>query len=161
MNIWGRIKKLSLQQLSKLAFLFIQNPLKVIPTLLATKHTIKLCDKLYGKAHHRSTKANAFRHAYWNIQICLKTLKTTKNDQKSIDFAKKLTDLYEKVTQNKALDEAMDLHNNKIGRDYFVQIKDKNEQEIIDFVQKLAENAQKVSILKEFKEIDTLVYLVE
>ncbi|MDT0555502.1 DUF6973 domain-containing protein [Patiriisocius hiemis] len=161
MNIWVRIKKLSLRQLSKLAFLFIQNPLKIIPTLKATKHTIKLCDTLYGKSHHRSTKANAFRHAYWNIQICLKTQKITKNEQKSIDFAKKLTDLYEKVTQNEPLDEAMDLHNNKIGRDNYLQVLDKSEQKIIDFVQKLAERAQKVSNLEEMKEIDNLVYLVE
>nr|WP_147278480.1 hypothetical protein [Marinirhabdus gelatinilytica] len=71
-----------------------------------------------------------------------------------------MTDLYEKVTQNEPMDEAMDLHNNAVGRICFLNNLDKNEEETINFLQKKAENAQKVVTIDEMKKLQKeLVYI--
>jgi hypothetical protein len=161
-NIWRRIQRLSLGQLLRLGFIFLRRPFLIVPTLKATKRTFSVCDRLYGRAHHKSNKANAFRHALWNVLICQKTLKTTKNNVKSIKWAAKVTEMYEKVTKNDPLDKAMDLHNNQIGRFAFERNSDKNESEMVVFLQNLAENAQKVTNLNEIEQIeDQLVYLTD
>ncbi|QNJ97417.1 hypothetical protein ALE3EI_0842 [Constantimarinum furrinae] len=149
-----------MSQLVQFGFIFLKKPLLIIPTLKATKQTFSICNRLYGKAHHRGNKANAFRHALWNVLICQKTLKITKNDEKSEFWAKKVTDLYEKVTKNDPLDQAMDLHNNNIGRVVFRSKTFKNDTEIINFLQNMAENAQKVSKMNEIEDSEeNLIYI--
>ena len=144
MKIWTRIKQLSISQLWKFSILFLKHPLLIIPTISATKRTFEICNKLFGKEHNKSNTANAFRHMLWNLLICKNTLKRTKNKQKSVFWAQKVSDLYEKVTQNKPIEQAMDLHNNAVGRIYFLNLLDKNEQEIVVFAQEKMKNAQKV-----------------
>lgn len=61
-------------------------------------------------------------------------------------WAQKVTDLYEKVTQNEPMDEAMDLHNNAIGRLCFLNFIEENEEEMVFFLQNKAQNARKVEI---------------
>jgi len=159
-KIWSRIKRLSSRGLLQFGWLFLKNPLLVVPTLNATKRTFQICNDLYGNSHHKSNKANAFRHALWNILICLETSKKIKNSQKSVVFTEKVTTLYEKATKNELLDEAMDLRNNEIGRALFFKYLDKNEEEIVDLIQKRLKNAQKVSKLEEIQNYkDELVYI--
>lgn len=87
-------------------------------------------------------------------------MQIVKNKQKSVFWAQKLTDLYEKVTQNEVLDEAMDLHNNALGRMYFLNLIDKSEAEIIDYVMTKMKNAQKVTTVQEMSRFKTsLVYI--
>lgn len=144
----------------QLSVLFLKHPLYIFPTLKATNTTFKICNGLFGNEHHKSNPANAFRHALWNVLICQKVFKETKNKQKSVFFAQKMTDLYEKVTQNEPMDEAMDLHNNAVGRICFLNNLDKNEEETINFLQKKAENAQKVVTIDEMKKLQKeLVYI--
>ncbi len=132
-----------------------------MPTLKATKQTFQICDELFGNEHHKSNKANAFRHALWNVLICQKSFKRLKNKQKSVFWAQKVTDLYEKVTQNKQMDEAMDLHNNIVGRICFLNFLNKNEAEMITFLQNKAKNAKKVENLEDLeKNFNQLVYLI-
>ena len=138
MKIWARIKKLSIPQLWHLSVLFLKHPLLIVPTLKATKETFKICNALFENEHHKSNKANAFRHALWNVLICQKSMKWHKNKQKSVFWAQKVTDLYEKVTQNEILDEAMDLHNNTIGRICFLNFLDQNKAEMVTFLQEKA-----------------------
>ncbi|GHC44970.1 DUF6973 domain-containing protein [Ulvibacter litoralis] len=160
MNIWLRIKRLSLSQLTQLGFLFLKNPLLIWPTFQATKRTMALCDGLFGKSHHKSNQANAFRHALWNILICKNVLKRTKTTQKAVIWAQKMTHLYEKVTQNPLLDEKMDLHNNEIGQMLFLKVFDKKEAEIIQILEKEVEKAQKIDKIEDFElATNSLVYL--
>lgn len=162
MKIWARIKKLSITQLWQLSVLFLKQPLLIIPTLKATKRTFQICEELYGNNHHKSNKANAFRHALWNLLICIKTMKILKNKQKSVFWAQKVTDLYEKVTQNELLDEAMDLHNNTIGRICFLNFLNQSETEMITFLQEKAEKAKKIYVLEDFDKLQNqLTYLIE
>ena len=75
-------------------------------------------------------------------------------------WAQKVTDLYEKVTNNEPLDEAMDLHNNMMGRLCFLNFLGKNEAELVDFIEKKAENAKKVTNLIEIANLSNeMVYL--
>lgn len=159
MSLWRRIRKLSIDKLSRLGFLLLKNPFQILPTWNATQQTLKICDKYFGKRHHKRGKANAFRHALWNVKICQKSLKWTKNEQKSVNWAKKVTDLFEKVAKNDPLDTAMDLHNNAIGRKLFF------EQKEADFVQillKMIENGQKVTKIEQIGHFENqLIYISE
>jgi hypothetical protein len=151
LKIWTRIRRLSISQLWKFSILFLKHPLLVFPTLSATKRTFEICNIHFGNTHHRSNPANAFRHALWNVLICEKSLKWTRNKQKSVFWAQKVGDLYEKVTQNTSIEEEMDLHNNAVGRIYFLNLLGKNEAEIIHYMSIKIKSAQKVSKIEEMK----------
>lgn len=110
---------------------------------------MQICDELYGKTHHKSNKANAFRHALWNVLICRNALSVTKNKQKSVFWAQKVGDLYEKVTQNEQLDEAMDLHNNSFGRLYFFNTLDFSEEKIIGLIKNESNQAVQIHTINE------------
>ena len=162
MNLWKRIKQLSVGQLFRLALVFASKPLFIGPTLRATKRTIHICDELYGRAHHKNGKPNAFRHALWNILICQNCRKRTKNNEKSALWTEKITVLYEKVTKNDILDQQMDLHNNDLGRMWFQANLFQNEAEMISFIQKKLENARKVTKIEEIAAAEkTLIYISE
>jgi hypothetical protein len=151
---------LNIGQLWQLSLLFLKNLFLVFPTLKATKKTFAICNDLFGQEHQKSNRANAFRHIIWNILICKNSMQILKNKQKSVFWAQKLTDLYEKVTQNEVLDEDMDLHNNAVGRMYFLNLIDKSEAEIIDYVMTKMKNAQKVTAIQEMSRFKTsLVYI--
>lgn len=162
MNLWKSIKRLSIKQLIRLTIVLLQRPLQIRPTILATKQTMKICDALYGKAHQKNGKANAFRHALWNVLICQQSLKTTKNVAISVNWAKKITDLHEKMAPNAKLETAMDLHNNEIGRILFKDVLGQNQSEIVIFIQKRAENARKLTQVKDIEDYkNELVYISE
>lgn len=162
MKLWARIKRLSLSGLFQFGWLFITHPFHISSTLRATKRTFELCNELYGNQHQKSNRANAFRHVLWNVLICQKTLKRTKNKEKSIIFTRKVTTLYEKATKNNILDEAMDLHNNKIGRQLFLGLFDKKEEEITEKIQNLSKKAQKVNKISEIgNHANQLVFISE
>ena len=160
MRLWARIRVLSIGQLARLSVIFLKKPLLIIPTLRATKQTFKICNARYGKSHHGRNKANAFRHALWNILICQKAMKTTKNKQKSVLWAQKVTHLYEKVTQNEMLDSAMDLHNNGVGRICFLNTLGQNEDEIIKYLESKIDEAVQIDSVKEIERArNRFVYL--
>ncbi|MDY8137140.1 DUF6973 domain-containing protein [Aquimarina sp. 2201CG5-10] len=159
MRIWSTLKRLSIPQLFRLASVALQKPLLINPTLKATKSTMAICNTLYGTIHHGNGKENAFRHALWNILICQNTYSSTKSELKSVKWAKKITDLHEKLAPNKPLEEAMDLHNNRKGREYFEELKSSSEEEIIAFLSAKTEKAEKIMMLKEIENKNELVYL--
>jgi len=160
MKIRDIIRRFSFRQLFRLSGLLFQNPWFIIPTLRATKKTRIICDSLFGKAHHKNGKENAFRHALWNVLICQKTFIHSKNDEKSIIWAKKITDLHEKLAPNKPLEEAMDLHNNKLGRLYFKELSSVSEEATITFLKGKMEKSNLVREIEEIREFyDDLVYL--
>lgn len=162
MTIWSRIQQLSPGQLIRLALTFAKRPLLIGPTLSATRETMKICDRLYGRSHHKNGKENAFRHALWNMLICRNTLKRTKNEQKSIVWAKNITILYEKVTKNEVLDQFMDLHNNELGRRWFLDVSRENDEKVTTFLQKKLKSAQKVTKIDETGLIENcLIFISE
>lgn len=140
----------------------IRNPLYIIPTLLATKRTLEICESLYSSTHHKHGSANAFRHALWNLLISKKLYEATKNYEKSIRWAERITDLHEELAPNKPLEKAMDLHNNRLGRSYFGLLKTSSEAQIVIFLENRVLSAIKVNDLDYFPEgTMELVYISE
>ncbi|WBU90871.1 DUF6973 domain-containing protein [Cellulophaga omnivescoria] len=161
MKIWNRIKSLSIRQFFKLSLLFLRHPLLLVPSIKATKQTFAFCNTYYPDGHGKSNKGNAFRHAVWNALLCTYTLKRTKSKQKSVFWAQKVTDLYEKVTNNNELDELMDLQNNAVGRLYFFNYADKKESELINFILEKSKVAEKIANAKDIKLYPAnMVYIV-
>ncbi|WP_024769648.1 DUF6973 domain-containing protein [Aquimarina macrocephali] len=162
MSIRSLLRRLSFRQILRLTGIMLQNPLLIYPTLKATRRTMIICDLHYGKAHHKNGKANAFRHALWNILICQTTFRITKNKEKSIAWTQKITDLHEKLAPNKPIETEMDLHNNEIGRKYFLNLAMSFEEEMISFLKENTQKAKKVTDIKEILDHkDKLVYLLE
>lgn len=160
MNILNKLQRISFIKLLSFGLLILQKPLLIIPILRATKTALKTSQRLYGNAHNRNGKANAFRHAYWNFLICQKTLKWTKNVQKSVIWTQKVVDYYEKVSKNDLLDTAMDYHNNGIGRFHFLAHFDEISFNSVDFFNEMAQNAQKITQIEEISNFKTtLVYI--
>ncbi|GAA0714762.1 hypothetical protein GCM10009430_08350 [Aquimarina litoralis] len=162
MTIVSLIKRLNIRQLFKLIGLGLQKPLYIIPTFIATKRTLAICDSLYGGEHHLHGKANAFRHSLWNVLICQRVLKVSGDATKSEYWAKMITDLHEKLAPNEPLEQVMDLHNNELGRMYFKKLKDATEGEIISFLELKIKNAKKVLEVSKFHNYSNdLVYIEE
>ena len=89
-------------------------------------------------------------------------MKYAKNKQKSVFWAQKVGDLYEKVTQNEILDQEMDLHNNTTGRILFLNHLEQKEAKIIDLLQKMSQKAQKTKKIEQMRQHkNELVYLIE
>ncbi|KAA3624559.1 MAG: hypothetical protein DWP94_03270 [Flavobacterium sp.] len=160
MNLWNRILKMNGRQLFRFGILFLKNPLLVFPTLRASKTTLKVCNELFGKRHHTNGKENAFRHALWNLEICIFCQKRLKNVEKTTNWAQKVTNMYEKVTQNESLDEAMDYHNNAIGRMVFLSHFAKKKDKMIEFLHKMMENSVKIEKIEDINNCQNkLVYI--
>lgn len=140
----------------------ISRPLRIGSTWSATRETMKISGAEYGSAHHGRGKANAFRHAIWNYLICQKTYFLTKNEQKSVNWAKKITDLHEKMAKSDELDTIMDLHNNKIGRELFLVDFGLNKAELVQKLQNMLKNGQNVNKIEEIQRVDhELVFISE
>lgn len=76
-------------------------------------------------------------------------------------WAQNITDYYEKVTQNKPLDKAMDLHNNAVGRIHFLNLLDTSEEEMISFLLKNMKNAQKLDKIQEIERFRHKMIFIE
>ena len=158
MAIWTKIKQLNLKQAFILGKTFLFRPGLLFPTYRATKQTVQICNRLFGKAHHKDNKTNAFRHALWNFFIAEKSLPQLKEKIKAIAWAKEITDLHEKLSPNPELPRTMDLHNNEVGRNLFQQ--EITSEEIIEKLQEMMKEAQFVDQAAEIRNYpERLVYI--
>lgn len=116
MNFGRIIKSLSLRQITTIIGKVISSPVMFYCFVKATIECVQLCDQHFGKAHHKNNKANAYRHALWNMFIVHYCLKRGKDLESAIKWAKDITDWHERAFVNNPLETQMDLHNNKMGR---------------------------------------------
>lgn len=151
MKIWKSIIRLNIRQLFQLSGIIIMRPRYILPTFRATRKTMKICDALYGNLHYKNTAANAFRHAFWNVLICLKTISLSKEPKSALAWAKKITDMHEKLIVNKHLETAMDIHNNAVGRNLFKENPTLSEDEFIYILKEKEEMAKKVEAISEIE----------
>lgn len=159
MSVWGIVRNLKFRELSTLSLIFLKNPRYFIPTLKATLETIKVCDFKFGDQHHFDNPTNAFRHAYWNYDICVKCIQVSGTAKEVAAWAKKITDLHEDLSPNDALAREMDLHNNKIGREIFLNNLE-GISEPVKFFKKLLAVAIRVETVEEIKSAGSqLVYI--
>lgn len=142
MAIGARIRQLNFKEIFILLKLFLPQPFYIFPTYRATRETLRLCDRLFGKKHYQDNRENAFRHAYWNFLIAEKVFQKNNSVEESIIWAKKITDLHERMAPNKALARAMDLHNNEVGRNLF---SNNPEENAVEKLQDLMDSAVKIT----------------
>lgn len=109
-----------------------------------------MCDKRFGKAHHKNNKANAYRHALWNMLIAHQCIKAGKNLSLSLSWAEEMTNWHEQAFVNNPLETHMDLHNNEMGRKWYREIHSDdplklNEDTMDQYLMEKLEGAKKLS----------------
>lgn len=105
----------------------VWHPGLINPTKKATEKANELTAKYFPNQSAWQTKADAFRHAIWNALIAKNVGEKKNSVNKCVEWAKKFTDKHEEggtkpqgwTDAEFEFDNAMDYHNNKIGRDYF------------------------------------------
>ncbi|WP_029034365.1 DUF6973 domain-containing protein [Salinimicrobium terrae] len=160
MVIGRRIAAFNFRELFVLCKVFLKSPLYLHPTYKATKITVAISNRLYGKLHHKNNRTNAFRHALWNYLICKYCLQVARTPENAMNWSKKITDLHERLSPNDGLEKMMDLHNNKIGRELFLDA-DVNEEDITSILKQITSEAVKVSSLAEIQEVKKNLVFIE
>lgn len=157
MLILSKISKMNFRQLWVLIKVLVTRPLFIIPTYKATRETIRICNQRFGKAHHKDTRANAFRHALWNFLICEKCNEVSTSAENAVYWSEKVTNLHELLSPNRKIARKMDLHNNFIGRDLYLR---QPAVDIIASLEKMMKEALKVYSAEEIEKAGKkLVYL--
>ncbi|MEY8020280.1 hypothetical protein AB8P51_05595 [Muriicola sp. SD30] len=162
-ELWGVIKRAKPGQLAELIVLCLKNICFVFPTYKATKSTIAFANAHFGLSHRRNTPANAFRHALWNWLIARACYGITMDKEKVLLWTKKITDMHEKILPGNAVSNAMDLHNNAVGRHFFKTEPVSDVDLGVTFFLALTERSEKVNTLEEIMQtpLSQLVHLLD
>ena len=120
MFVWDVIKGVRFKQLKSVLLFLFKHPVFMISTVIATFNAVRVSQKEFPNTHGFHNKANAFRHALWNIFIAKECSRFSKNNYEIISWTKEFTDWHEDFAPNKELSKTMDLHNNYIGREMFL-----------------------------------------
>lgn len=105
----------------RLLSLVLPHPLFSLLSFYATVKAFTIAQKKFPKTASTNGIGNAFRHALWCSFIMMYCCKIS-SPKKALDFCKRITDMHEELFPNEPLETKMDLHNNKIGMDYFMEI---------------------------------------
>lgn len=160
MSIGNIIRGLNFKQLLSLVAWFLKHPIYMICTMNATVLTFRISQKEFPNIHGLHNKANAFRHALWNLIIASKCHKIDNDMEAVLNWTEQITDWHEDFTPNEELMRMMDLHNNKIGREMYRSIQSSDlERMQAELKHKLSE-AVLVSSIEEINIVnDALIYL--
>ena len=160
MSFWNIIKSLDFKQVWILFLWFLQHPLYMFATVKATYFTMRIAQKEFPDIHDQHNKANAFRHALWNLLIAKESAKFSSDLDAVLSWTKRITDWHEEFSPNKEMAKLMDLHNNKIGRNNFLNLKKNSTEVIVASLKNEFLNAVQVQQKSEFKNYENqLVYL--
>ncbi|WKS95340.1 DUF6973 domain-containing protein [Riemerella columbina] len=161
---FNAFRALSWRNIAKLLGLFLRQPLFFILAIYASAKAYQKAAKIYPKTASNNGKGNAFRHAYWNCLILMYCCKVS-SPQKALKFTEDFTNLHEELFPNAPLEKAMDLHNNQVGRAYFMSLLPQIHRQFFEttfFIEGLkqkTETAQAVSQTGDIP-VEGLVYLV-
>ena len=159
---WRTLNRLNFAQLFMLCGITLRSPIRMLKTALATQECIQICNREFGQAHHLHNRANAIRHALWNILIMKRIYKNPSNILSALAWADKITSWHEDFSVNEPLERAMDLHNNQVGRYWFSDYKTNSEKEIVESLKQRALKARQILDVNETKYcFGRLVYLSE
>lgn len=155
------IRSVRFNTLGRLFWLCSTHPLYLLPTLKASRKTVAICDAKFGRAHHKSGRENAIRHALWNVLIIHHCIRWHNTPKRALEWTKKITEWYEDFTPNEAAARAMDLHNNEVGRTFVMQHLDKKEDLLIQEILKMLPLSRKRNTLKEITTQSTILVHLE
>lgn len=119
----------------------LSKPQLILPTAWATIQSIVYSENYFYEAHGGRGIANAFRHAAWNLLIA-KNASFYTNEQSAVEWAEFITDMHEECFPNEAFDNQMDLHNNRVGREVFRELRAKNMKTTREMMQFLKEKSK-------------------
>jgi hypothetical protein len=159
MTKWEVIKNLNFKQTGALFVWFLKHPFFMYATFKATLITLKVAETEFPKIHGLHNKANAFRHAFWNVIIAKECYKFSTDLVKVLNWTKKITDWHEEFSPNPTMAKLMDLHNNAFGRKHFQALKDKTNSEISKAFMLKMDKAVKIKQTSEMEKINNLVFL--
>lgn len=115
------LRQLSGRNLLRLLGKGFAHPLFTILTFWATLKAYSIAEQHFPDSHSSHGEGNAFRHALWNCFILMYCCKIS-SPKKSLRWTEEITNLHEEVFVNPPLYRKMDLHNNRVGRDYFMSL---------------------------------------
>ena len=160
MQVWDVIKGVRFRQLKCLLLFLFKHPFFLIYTVKATFDVLRISQKEFPNTHGFNNKANAFRHALWNIFIAKQCTLFSRKNHKIISWTKEFTDWHEDFSPNEELARVMDLHNNCIGRELFLKTPKSTQNQWVILLKKELEYAvQIVSVEDVVNYPRQLVYL--
>ena len=140
------------------------HPLFAILYTYASFRAFAKAKELYPETNSNNGKGNAFRHSYWCCLIMMYFCKVS-SPEKSLKWCEKLTNMHEDLFPNKPLETKMDLHNNRVGMDYFMSLIPGVHRQFfessffIEELQKRTENAVLIKSVDEQVDENQLIYL--
>ncbi|WP_245143216.1 DUF6973 domain-containing protein [Chryseobacterium daecheongense] len=165
-NIFFRtIRTLSFKKILRLLSLVLPHPLFSLLSFHATVQAFSIAQKKFPDSASNNGVGNAFRHALWCCFIMMYCCKVS-SPQKALNFCKRITDMHEELFPNEPLETKMDLHNNKIGMDYFMELLPGIHRQFFEkgfFIDTLLKKTENAKILKSLDDNfeEDLVYLQE
>lgn len=161
--IFTALRTLSFEKILQLLQLTLRHPLFTLCGFFATLKAFAVAKEKFPESHSTNGIGNAFRHAYWSALIATYCAKIS-SPEKALRYAKKMTDLHEKLFPNKPLETAMDLHNNALGLQLFQDMLPKIHRQFFEpgfFIEILDGKMKTAKILRDVDEDvdDELVYL--
>ncbi|TXD53621.1 MULTISPECIES: DUF6973 domain-containing protein [unclassified Polaribacter] len=160
MSFWNIVKSLNYRKIFRVFVWFLQHPLFMFATVKATFLTIRIAQIEFPDIHGKHNKANAFRHALWNLLIANQSNKFSTNLEAVIAWTKKITDWHEEFSPNMEMAKLMDLHNNAIGRQLYIDWQEQSLTTYIDLLKTALSKATIVTHKSDFKNLkNNLIYL--
>ncbi len=160
MQLWDVIKGVRFKQLHSVLLFFFKHPFFFISTIKATFDILRISQKEFPNTHGFHNKANAFRHALWNIFIAKQCSLYSRKNHEIILWTKEFTDWHEEFSPNEELPRLMDLHNNHIGRELFLKTPNSTQKQWVKSIkEKLQHAVQIVSAEDVVNYPSQLVYL--
>jgi len=157
------LRTLSVNMTWKMFRALLSKPILLIPTIWATIESFLFSEINFDESSSGRGIPNAFRHACWNLLIA-KNCAVITSEENAIHWAKFTTDLHEECFPNEPFDHEMDLHNNRIGREFYRGMCQKNiktKKEMIAELMKKSKTAVGLSDSSEIREVkNELVYYV-
>ncbi|WP_312769416.1 DUF6973 domain-containing protein [Epilithonimonas sp.] len=151
-------------KLLKVFSIGLMHPLFAILYTYASFKAFAKAKELYPETNSNNGEGNAFRHAYWCCLIMMYFCKVS-SPRKSLEWCEKLTNMHENLFPNKPLETKMDLHNNRVGMDYFMSLIPGVHRQFFEssfFIKELQERTKNGVLIKSVDEEvdkDILIYL--
>ena len=148
--IFNTLATLSFRKILKLLRLTIPHPLFSILAFYATTKSFVLAQKQFPKTSATSGIGNAYRHSLWTCLILMYCSKIS-SPEKALNFCARMTNMHEELFPNEPLEKKMDLHNNQVGMNLFMELLPGIHRQFFEtsfFQEKLLEKLKTAKILK-------------
>lgn len=119
--IFNTLRHLSFKKMLRLARLVLRHPLFSLLSFYATVKAFMIAKKRFPETSSTNGIGNAFRHSFWCCLIMMYCCKIS-SPQKALKWCKEMTDMHEELFPNKPLETKMDLHNNQLGMNLFMEM---------------------------------------